>query len=452
MTLDRETKSKSHSRAGRAVDPSRTPKPKRGDNALELAEVGDSTTAKLTVALCALLVVFFLVWASMVDVAEKVSGSGVIELQGNIERIEHPDGGIVKMLSTQVDDMLSPDDIILEFDTAHIERELFALSARIDTLRDERMRVRFLLEDNPSMAAYDRDPGDAGSEAFWSEQDLRVSQLAVLDAEENRLTTQISNLRDQTEFIVQERAIVLSQLERYASAAESGVARLTDKEQLQRQFIQLNGMLSDLDGRAADLSDAKRQIGKRKRELLAQNRRDAAVRLTKVEEELATLQAAEADAKARMDRASVRTRAGGKVQHLEILRSNEVVAPGDVIAEIVPYDSAFRAVVNVSADRIGAVRTGMDVSLKVLSYDFTRFGDIAAQVTEVSPTSFANQQGEIMYRVTVDVPSYDATTAQRIEIRPGMTVNADILIDNRSVLSYLLTPVRRIQNEALTET
>lgn len=122
-----------------------------------------------------------------------------------------------------------------------------------------------------------------------------------------------------------------------------------------------------------------------------------------------------------------------------------------MIAEIVPPGTEYRAVINVSADRIGSIRQGMDVKLKVVSYDFTRFGAISAQISEVSPTSFLSDTGEIVYRVTVNLPTTVPTSHQPIAVRLGMTVSADILTGERTILSYLLHPVRRIQDQSLSE-
>ncbi|GFE51909.1 HlyD family type I secretion periplasmic adaptor subunit [Roseobacter cerasinus] len=418
---------------------------------MELADVGNSRTAQWTVWLCGMLVAFFLVWASLVEVEEKVSGLGVIELQGNIERIEHPDGGLVRSLHTQIDALLPPDAVILEFDTAHIEREVRSLDARIDTLENERLRVSFLMQAEHATPAGQKIEGDTASEAFWNEQAFLAAQLDVLDAEASRLEQQASSLDDRTDLLLEEQTIVLDQLNRYSRAAASGVVRLTDKERLERESIQLRSLIAETRGRITDLRVAQKQVDRRKLELLAQSRRDAAVRLTKVEEELISLKAAAADAKARIERATVRTRTGGKVQRLEVLQSNEVFAPNELIAEIVPTASSYRAVVNISADQISSIRPGLEASLKVLSYDFTRFGDIAAKVTQVSPTSFADEQGEIVYRVTIDLTARSFGTGGAVELRPGMTVMADILTGGRSVLSYLLNPVRRIQDQALTE-
>ena len=416
-----------------------------------LGEARDSGAVRITVAACTFAVVFALTWAGVTDVEEKVTGSGTLEPQGRIERIEHPDGGVVRSLHARDNEIVPPGGVILTLDTDHLEREATAIAARVATLEDEALRVRYLLQADGSDAPGSRHMADPASEAFWTEQMFLVAQLERIAAEDQRLAGQVQSAAARIEVIEAERAIVEAQIERYARFAANGTVRLLDRERLDREALQLEMDLEEMRGRRAELETARQQNAQARAELLAQRRRDAAARWTKIEEELVSLRQAAGDIAARIARAEVRSATGGSIQRLDVLHPNEVLAPGDVIAEIVPPGTTYRAVLTISADRIGSVRQGMDVRLKVVSYDFTRFGSILAPVSEVSPTSFVDDQGNVVYRVVVDLPVGAEGETPPFEIRPGMTVTGDILTGSRSVLSYLLSPVRRIQDESLSE-
>ncbi|MFK7762708.1 MAG: HlyD family efflux transporter periplasmic adaptor subunit [Roseobacter sp.] len=449
MTKVSSEKNTSHAQSKRGgprdVDPVLTP-----HSALD--EVRDSGAARLTVAACTAGVAFALVWAALVHVEEKVSGTGTIEPQGQIERIEHPDGGVVRELQAKNNATVPAGSILLHFETDHIEREALSLAVRIETLEAEAERVQFLLHADGQELPTARGAGDPAAEAFWAEQVFLAAQLDRITAEDLRLSSQAESTAARAQTIAAEQSIVEEQITRYDRYIDSGTVRLIDRERLQRDALQLMRTLEEVEGRRIELENTRAENARRRDELLAQRRRDAAVRWTKIEEELTTLGQAAADAAARIARAEVRTTVGGQVHRLDVLRAKEVVAPGDVIAEIVPPGTAYRAMVKISADRIGAIREGMNVSLKVVSYDFTRFGSISAKVTKVSPTSFIDETGEVVYRVTVDLPSSVPTGDGPVAVRPGMTVTADILTGERSVLSYLLHPVRRIQENSLSET
>lgn len=416
-----------------------------------LDEVRDSGAARLTITAFTAFVIFALVWAGQVEVEEKVGGSGTIEPQGRIERIEHPDGGLVRELVTRENAVLPAGGVLLHFDTDHIEREANAIAVRISTLEDEGERVQFLLHADGRTMPVQRGNGDPASEAFWTEQVFFIAQLERIDAEDARLKAQVENTEARREISRAEKEVVAEQLSRYERFSNSGAISLMDRERIKREFLQLNGVIEEVEGRRIELQSARAENARRRDELLAQRRRDAAARWTKIEEELVTLRESAADASARIKRAEVRSVNGGEVHRLEVQNPNEVVAPGDVIAEIVPPGTAYRAVINVSADRIGSIRQGMDVSLKIVSYDFTRFGAISAQISEVSPTSFVNDTGDVVYRVSVDLPETISTDNTAINIRPGMTVSGDILTGERSILSYLLKPVRNVQDQSLSE-
>lgn len=416
-----------------------------------LEDIRDSGAARLTIAICTAFLTFLIVWASQVQVEEKVTGTGTIEPKGRLERIEHPDGGVVRELMVQDNDILQAGGLLLRLDTDHIDRELQSISSRIATLQDESERVRFLLHTDGQTIPAERGAGDAASEAFWTEQMFLIAQLDRIILEDLRLVAQIESAETRNEISAAEYQIVEQQLERYNSFSTSGSVRLIDRERLEREALQLTGSMEEDDGRQAELKLARGENAQRREELLAQRRRDAAARWTKIEAELVALRQSAADAEARIERANVRTVNGGKLQRLEVSNPNEVIAPGDMIAEIVPPGTEYRAVINVSADRIGSIRQGMDVKLKVVSYDFTRFGAISAQISEVSPTSFLSDTGEIVYRVTVNLPTTVPTSHQPIAVRLGMTVSADILTGERTILSYLLHPVRRIQDQSLSE-
>ena len=210
--------------------------------------------------------------------------------------------------------------------------------------------------------------------------------------------------------------------------------------------------LIDLSGEIAAQVNGIETNGLRRTELLTQRQREAALRRAEVEEKIVNVALSIAEVEARLERAEVVAHVTGTIMELAVSNPNEIVSPGDPIAEIIPDGSAVEAEVEISADRIGHVDIGMEARLKVLSYDFTRFGEIVGHVAAISPSSFENETGETVFRVTVALPrnGENAELTGR-PIRPGMTVTADILTDSKKVLTYLLKPLRVLGDRAFLE-
>lgn len=149
------------------------------------------------------------------------------------------------------------------------------------------------------------------------------------------------------------------------------------------------------------------------------------------------------------------------VKDLATHTAGTVVQPGTVLLTLVPQEETLRAEVWVSNKDIGFVRQGQPVKLKLAAFPFQKYGMVEGAVEHVSADaadntatgsgSLANQQkGEpLVYRTVV------ALRAMRLEaegeyfpLSAGMQTQAEIRLGDRTVLEYLLSPVRKAWHEA----
>ena len=94
----------------------------------------------------------------------------------------------------------------------------------------------------------------------------------------------------------------------------------------------------------------------------------------------------------------------------------------------------------------------MEARIKVATFDFAWFGTVTGHVASISPTSAENEQGETVYRVVLALPEEGRNlTLSGRALRPGMTVTADILGETKTVLAYLVKPLRSLHDRAFTE-
>jgi adhesin transport system membrane fusion protein len=81
---------------------------------------------------------------------------------------------------------------------------------------------------------------------------------------------------------------------------------------------------------------------------------------------------------------------------------------------------------------------------------------VAGEVVYVSADTLKKETGrgeEIHYRVHVKPLAHPVltTTGKSLEILPGMTAQVDIRTGERTVLAYLLKPIRKTLSESLGE-
>jgi HlyD family secretion protein len=139
-----------------------------------------------------------------------------------------------------------------------------------------------------------------------------------------------------------------------------------------------------------------------------------------------------------------------------------VVQPGTVLLTLVPKDDRLRAEVWVANEDIGFVREGQTVRLKFAAFPFQKYGMVDGAVEHVSadsaegggssrvaPGDARNRNSALVYKALIALEAMQLELdGQRFPLSPGMQANAEILLGRRSVMEYLLSPVRKAWHEA----
>jgi adhesin transport system membrane fusion protein len=69
-------------------------------------------------------------------------------------------------------------------------------------------------------------------------------------------------------------------------------------------------------------------------------------------------------------------------------------------------------------------------------------------VIDVSPDAVTTKDGVSYYKVTIAPSKTQISTNEKdVMLRPGLSVNAEIITERRTVLSWLFEPVRRFKSE-----
>ena len=132
--------------------------------------------------------------------------------------------------------------------------------------------------------------------------------------------------------------------------------------------------------------------------------------------------------------------------------AGQSVAAGQLLAAIVPEGSAMEAVLRLPSTAVGFIKPGQAVRVSYDAFPYQRFGQYAGTVRSVSqadvplsPSATARGDGgdqRAVFLVHVDlaratVHAYGAD----LPLRPGHTLTADIEIDRRRLIAWMLDPL-----------
>jgi HlyD family secretion protein len=157
----------------------------------------------------------------------------------------------------------------------------------------------------------------------------------------------------------------------------------------------------------------------------------------------------------------------GIVKDLATHTAGTVAAPGTILMTLVPQDDKLVAEVWVSNDDVGFVRAGQEAKLKLAAFQFQKYGLLRGKVLHVnadateapSPNTRSDAltgrdrpMGPLAFRTLVELGGQELVSGgEHFSLQPGMQVVSEIHLGTRSVLEYLLSPVRGAFHDAARE-
>ena len=142
----------------------------------------------------------------------------------------------------------------------------------------------------------------------------------------------------------------------------------------------------------------------------------------------------------------------GTVTNIAISQGQSVAADA-LLATVLPKGSVLHVELLVPTRAIGFVTQGKEVVMRYEAFPFERFGQYRGVITDVSQTvwSAGEKIGPMMvkepvYRVAVTLDQQTVSAlGQIVPLRSGMLVNADILLEKRSLFEWIFEPVMQLR-------
>lgn len=142
----------------------------------------------------------------------------------------------------------------------------------------------------------------------------------------------------------------------------------------------------------------------------------------------------------------------GDIQGIGSKQRGTIINPGETVFEIIPDDREFVAQLRISPKDRGKISIGKKTTLKFSSYDFSLYGGLEGILDNISVTTYFDSKGNPYYEGTVNLPrDYIGDDERKLKILPGMTLTGEINIGTKSLLEYLIIPVKAASQSSFNE-
>lgn len=176
---------------------------------------------------------------------------------------------------------------------------------------------------------------------------------------------------------------------------------------------------------------------------------DAAAKRSDTERQLASI--TQSIAQNELQRAVVLRAPRDGVVSTVLPKAGQTVSAGQSLLSILPAGSTLQAQLLVPSRAIGFIDPGNRVVLRYEAFPYQKFGQQYGHVTDVSRsaltpsevTALTGQQAQQpLYRVQVHLDrQYVRAYGHDEPVKPGMALQADILMDRRSLLEWVFEPL-----------
>ena len=394
--------------------------------------LGEATIARpvpawvftLLAAGIAVLLIAVAVWGQYTR-RERVEG--YVALDRGAARLSTPDAGRITELLVKEGDEVKAGDPLAKIS---LDRTLASGASATEAVALERISRKAILEKE---------------QAQWRE--LGTQQVEQLRRRVRDLEHELSQI--DSEMKLQETRVKSSreQAERFrALAGEKFVSDMASKQKLDEvtdQELKLQAMRRQRSQVERDLASARME------EPSIQLR--ARAQIEQVARQISELQEGMAQVEAQRE-TIIRAPMAGIVTNVAV-NSGQSVAADAPFATVLPRGSGLHVELLVPTRAIGFLNKGQEVVLRYEAFPYERFGQYRGVITDIGRNVWTQGERigplsarEPVYRVDVKLERQTVNAlGQEFMLRPGMLVNADLLLERRTLLEWIFEPVLQLK-------
>lgn len=214
--------------------------------------------------------------------------------------------------------------------------------------------------------------------------------------------------------------------------------------ELEQQRIDAEEELALERARIEQLQSQLRELGLQQSALLSKSLFNSLSQQEELGRNIAALEKEYKKAQLRSRQQVIHAPIAGTVQELAIHTRGAVLEPAQALMQIVPADSALEVQAWVLNKDIGFVEEGQPVTVKISTFNFTKYGTVSGTVTNLSEDAVMDEDKGYRYLSSVRLNAQSLELPDRkLPLRAGMHVIAEVKTGKRNIYEYFIKPIRK---------
>jgi HlyD family type I secretion membrane fusion protein len=402
-------------------------------------------------------------WASLAPLASAAVAPGIIVADTNRKTIQHLDGGIIAEILVRDGDRVAAGQTLMRLDDLETR-------STVTLLEDQRraytaQEARLLAErDGRNVLVFPQDLESLRGEAQMDEiltgqqrifESYRASLQGRIEVTRQRIAqsgAQIRAFEAQLDSGSRQLVLIAQEMEGVQELFDKGLERKPRLLALKRAAAELDGEQGEFSNRMAQAREAIAEAEMEILALRAERQSEVTAELREVQMRLAEIREKLAAAQIRQGRRDLVAPEAGTVLNTRYFAAGSVVPPGGPVLDLVPRDDRLVVEARVRPSDIDVVHAGLPAKVVLSAFKMRTTPQIEAEVIRVSADAFKDERtGEFYYTARVAADPEQLEKLSDIHLQPGMPAETLIVTGERTMLQYLLQPVRDTFRTAFRE-
>lgn len=394
-------------------------------------------------------------WAALTPLQSAVVAAGVVAVEGERQPVQHRDGGLVRAVLVREGERVTQGQALLSLDVTEAQASLDVLAAQHDRLllRESRLVAESGDAQQPlwpaALEAQRAEPGIARllaeeAEVFFTRRAAFHGEQDLIRQKVHQLKTELAGAVAQRTSRLQQLALIRKELEGQQELFDKGYARKTRMYELERAVAGLEGAVAEEDAAIARSEEQIRTAIKEEEQIRRRRAEDVATDLKDTRQKLAEILPRIDSLRHQIGRATLTAPRTGTVLGLTVTGSGAVVPPAGKVLDIVPATEAVSLDVQIHPEDIEDVQPGMHAEIQLLAFKDMTLPEVYGRVSWISADRIVDpRSGQPYYQVRIQVEDSADFHRLGLKLQPGMPVSVLLPGKARSVLNYLIWPLRQ---------
>jgi adhesin transport system membrane fusion protein len=401
-----------------------------------------------------IIVLSLLVWAAFAEIDEVTRGEGRVIPSSQVQILQSLDGGVVTEIHVREGEIVEQGQLLVNLDATRFESTLRENQAEAMALKAKVERLRAVAEDRdyvPSAELQQKAPELIEQEMalFASSRDELKAEKEIASQQLVQRQQELIEIRSRRDEAARAFELATRELIVTRPLVASGAVSEVELLRLEREVSSLRGERDQARAQVESVRSSIAEATQKRDEVELEFKNRIREELSSTAARLSTLQETKLGLSDRVKMTEVRSPVRGTIKRLYFNTIGGVVTPGKEVVEIVPLDDSLLLEARIKPQDIAFLGPNQEAVVKFTAYDFVIYGGLDAVVEHIGVDTEMDEDGNPYY--PIHVRTHEARLGADMPIIPGMVAQVDILTGKKTILAYLMKPISRAKQYALTE-